>query len=265
LWLDVDVIGGPDDKTGAAPDQLAAAKLTQATAQPTLLVSSGYGIQAWWLLREPWRFASRDEQRDAALMSAQWHALHRAEAYRRGFGLDHTHDLARLLRVPGTVNAKGGASKPVTVLADTQVRYDRDTLREMCAAAGDVPVALGEADVATGGALPDVVTRDPRISHERLEALRFNSPEFERSWLHARGEHWSLSEYDLSIATHAAQAGWSDQEIADLVAHHRRLWNPGDPKSSRRDYLRRTVAKARDGGQRARAAEFFAKLAGDTA
>src|SRR4051794_22893119 len=47
LWLDVDVIGGPDDKTGAAPDQLAAAKLTQATTMPSLLISSGYGVQAW--------------------------------------------------------------------------------------------------------------------------------------------------------------------------------------------------------------------------
>jgi hypothetical protein len=262
LWLDVDVNGGPDGKTGAAPDQDTATKIAQELLTPTLLVSSGYGVQAWWLLDEPWRFANRSEQHAAALMSAQWHALHRTEANQRGFGLDHTHDLARLLRLPGTTNDKGSAHRPVTVLADNEVRYTRRELTERCAAAGDVTVETSSGDVGTGGALPDIVTRDPRVDQDRLEALLFNVPEFARSWTHGRGDGWSLSEYDLSIATHAAQAGWSDQQIADLIAHHRRLWNPGDPKAARRDYLRRTIAKARDHGGRSRAAQRLAELVG---
>jgi hypothetical protein len=225
LWLDVDVNGGPDGKTGAAPDQDTATKIAQELLTPTLLVSSGYGVQAWWLLDEPWRFANRSEQHAAALMSAQWHALHRTEANQRGFGLDHTHDLARLLRLPGTTNDKGSAHRPVTVLADNEVRYTRRELTERCAAAGDVTVETSSGDVGSG-------------------------------------DGWSLSEYDLSIATHAAQAGWSDQQIADLIAHHRRLWNPGDPKAARRDYLRRTIAKARDHGGRSRAAQRLAELVG---
>jgi hypothetical protein len=265
LWLDADVDGGPDGKTGAIPDQPTAATLTEAIAPPTLLVSSGYGVQAWWLLDEPWRFSSRDEQSQGALMSAQWHALHRAVAQARGWGLDHTHDLARLLRLPGTINAKGGTTAPVTVLTDGGPRYTRTELAERCATAGDVVIETSAGDIGTGGALPDIVARDPRVDPDRLEALLFNVPEFARSWTHGRGDGWSLSEYDLSIATHAAQAGWADQQIADLIAHHRRLWNPGDPKASRRDYLRRTIAKARDTGQRTSAAKRLAEIVHGTA
>jgi hypothetical protein len=233
-----------------------------AVAPPTLLISSGYGVHAWWLLHEPWRFASRDEQQHAATMSAQFHALHHAAAAERGWALDHTHDLARLLRLPGTVNGKGGGDAPVCVLADAGPRYTRNELAALCTMAGDVPVALGGGDISTGGALPDVIARHPRVDTERLEALHANLPDFARSWLHARGEHWSLSEYDLSIATYAAQAGWTDQEIADLITLHRRTWDPADTKAQRRDYLRRTVAKARDTGQRAGAAQRLAQLVG---
>jgi hypothetical protein len=262
LWLDIDVAGGPDAKTGAAPDPQAAQRLASELITPTIIVSSGYGIHAWYLLDAPWLFASRDEQAQAALMSAQWHALHRASANSRGWGLDHTHDLARLLRLPGTINTKGDGAAPVEILDAAGPRYRRETLAEHCAAAGDVVIETSAGDIGTGGALPDIVARDPRVDQDRLEALLFNIPEFARSWTHGRGDGWSLSEYDLSIATHAAQAGWNDQQIADLIVHHRRLWNPGDPKADRRDYLRRTIAKARDTGGRARAAQRLAELVG---
>lgn len=260
LWLDADVDGGPDAKTGAIPTQQDAAQLAQLIAEPTIVVNSGYGIHAWWLLDTPWAFTSAAEQTDAATMSAQWYALHRAEAAARGWGLDHTHDLARVLRLPGTINAKGGGDAPVTVLAAGGPRYEREAFAELAAAAGPVEVALHAGDADTGGALPDVMARGARINPARLDALRANIPEFDRSWVHGRGDAWSLSEYDLSIATYAAQAQWTDQEIADLIAHHRQLWAPTDRKAMRRDYLQRTVAKARHARDYADAATRAARL-----
>jgi hypothetical protein len=37
-----------------------------------------------------------------------------------------------------------------------------------------------------------------------------------------RTESWSASEFDQSLATYAAQAGWSAQEIANLLIAQRR-------------------------------------------
>jgi hypothetical protein len=74
-----------------------------------------------------------------------------------------------------------------------------------------------------------------------------------------------MSEWDLSIATQAAQAGWSDQRIADLLVWHRRTHDPTDAKAGRTDYLRRTIGKAKARARREDAAETMRRLAGRAA
>lgn len=113
LWLDIDVNGGPDDKQGAAPDIDAAMELAHRHRDPTMIVNSGHGLHAWWLFDEPWHFQNMDDQAAAATASAQWYHLHQPD----GWKVDPAHDLARLLRVPGTYNGKGGGQVPVTVAA----------------------------------------------------------------------------------------------------------------------------------------------------
>mgnify|MGYP000847628496 CR=1 FL=1 len=50
LWLDIDVNGGPDNKQHAAPAEADAWTLAHAIHRPTILIHSGHGLQAWWLL-----------------------------------------------------------------------------------------------------------------------------------------------------------------------------------------------------------------------
>jgi hypothetical protein len=78
---------------------------------PTMLVHTGNGLQAWWLFHEPVK------------VTDQWSA-ERFEAINSGLaerlGGDHVHDLARVLRVPGTMNlpdAKKRARGCLPVLA----------------------------------------------------------------------------------------------------------------------------------------------------
>lgn len=251
MWADIDVDGGPEHKTGAAPDVDAAKQLAHAVLEPTLIVHSGYGTQAWWLLDEPWRFADRTEQHRAARMSAQWTALHRAAAAARGFQLDSTHDLARLMRLPGTTNAKGGQSRPVTVLSADGPRYSLATLAATAEDAGDVPLhntVAGNQD----GALPDIIVHSAVEISQLLGALLRNSTEFADTWHHRRrgnARSWSLSEYDLSLCSQAAIAGCTDQQLADLLVAHRAHWDPEGTKQTRVDYVRRTISRARDQGE----------------
>jgi putative DNA primase/helicase len=272
VWADIDVNGGPEDKTGAAPDMASAMELSSSLLEPTVLVNSGYGLQAWWCFERPWVFGGKPfgdsptrsevegDRARAALIVAQFQKLLREQAGERGYTIDATHDLARLLRLPGTFNCKGGDKAPVTMVAcDPQLRYAVAHIKALCAKAGTVDL-VAEPDE------PDLPVIDIGAVREmgqvQLDALLNNSREFKATWLHARGGNWSLSEYDLALCSLGVGAELNDQQLAGLIALHRKLW--GSPeKGKRRDYVRRTIAKARAKTQRGSAIDRLKKTAAE--
>jgi putative DNA primase/helicase len=251
LWLDIDINGGPDNKTDAAPHRDEAHRLASSLASPTVLVNSGHGLQAWWLLDSPWRFATRTEQQHAARLAAQWHELHRRTARARGFGLDSTHDLARLMRLPGTLNGKGPEPVPVEVLDTDGPRYPLEQLRTLCARAGDIPLTAGQLEL--DGQVDEVTVGAGGEPSDKVQALLANSPDFADTFNHElgpRADGWSMSEYDLSLCSQAARAGFTDQDLADLIACHRARWDRDGAKAGRADYVRRTIGKVRATSER---------------
>jgi hypothetical protein len=108
LWADIDIAGpAHTEKKVYPPDMASARGLVMAMPRPpTLLVDSGHGLHAWWLFERPWMFADDAERRQAAAMAKGWIAELQTRAARMGWDIDATHDLARVLRVPGTVNSK---------------------------------------------------------------------------------------------------------------------------------------------------------------
>lgn len=249
LWADIDVVGGPENKKNAAPTLEAAAELANSLLEPTLTLTSGYGLQAWWLFEEgPWVFGTDEEREQAIRMAAGWIGTLRAKATERGYGIDATQDLARLMRVPDTVNGKGGHKAPVTGWPDPIREQDgpRYQLEQLAAIAAEhAPRAAQKTLLST----VDVAVGDGRINQIKFEAMIENSPQFKRTWDHTRQDAaartWSMSEYDQSLATQAAHAFWTDQEIADLISAHRLKYDPTGDKHNRQDYLARTVARAK--------------------
>lgn len=126
VWADVD-IAGPAHKSDALPPDRAAAwgLLQRMDPQPTLVVDSGWGFQAWWLFDRPARLKD-DEGRARAhrLVRGAQETLRRL-AGEQGWTVDPTDDLARILRLPGTTNWKiEGDPRPVVVLPlGTEERY----------------------------------------------------------------------------------------------------------------------------------------------
>ena len=245
VWADIDVAGGPDDPPGKllAPDVDAALQIANAILTPTIVVHSGYGVQAWWLLEEPWGFQNDEERSQAGRMVQGWQRLLRNAALDKGFALDHTHDLARLMRLPGTINDKGpeGVQAEARVLEDDGPRF---TMEEI---AGH---AMAAAPLEQSTASRVSISPERRFPMAKFEALRDNHETFRSTWEHTRRDRqakgWSASEFDLSLASMAANAGWSDDEIAELIAEHRRKhYGADDEKAQRVDYLQRTIARAR--------------------
>lgn len=249
FWADIDIIGGPEDKKHAAPSLDVAMELAKSILEPTLTLTSGYGLQAWWLLDDgPWLFGTQAERDQAMNMTTGWISLLRGKAQERGFTVDATQDLARLMRVPDTVNAKGGAEAPVKGWPDEIREQDgpRYTLEQLAAVVAE---ATPRATQRTLLSSVDVIAGDGRLNQLKFEALMENSGQFNRTWNHTRqdagAKEWSMSEWDQSLATQAAYANWTDQEIADLISVHRKKFDPDGNKGSRQDYLARTVARAK--------------------
>lgn len=107
LWVDVDVKDSVHKQTNLPPSQREALKILKGIPPPpTFIVDSGHGVQAWWLFRELWVFEGERERQEAQELSRRFQATLREQAGRHGWHLDATHDLARLLRLPGTSNRK---------------------------------------------------------------------------------------------------------------------------------------------------------------
>ncbi len=132
LWADLDLEGpghaAPPAGLSLLPDVDAARELVSALPHPTMWVHSGGGLYPWWLLHEPHLIGADLE--DVQQLSRQWHAHLTEEARRRGFYVPGTGDLARVLRVPGTVNRKAGRQRLCAVLEDSGPRYTMAQLRE---------------------------------------------------------------------------------------------------------------------------------------
>lgn len=107
----LDIAGPMHQKKNLPPDRGSAEALIKAMGpEPTLLVHTGHGLHAWWLFREPWLFDDDAERQRAVSFSRRWQQTLRGLAKQHGWDVDATHDLTRVLRVPGTFNHKQLAS-----------------------------------------------------------------------------------------------------------------------------------------------------------
>lgn len=251
VWADIDVVGGPEQPANkrAAPDREKAMEVAESILDPTIVVDSGYGLQAWWLFDDVHLMSTKEEREAAARIALGWQTLLRFQANARDFSIDSTHDLARLMRLPGTINDKGPPKQQATVeiLRDDGPRHTFEAIAEIATEAAPrmAGPAAGVAKVKLDHPFPMV----------KFEALRDNDEQFRKTWEHTRRdrdvEGWSTSEYDMALASIAARRGWTDDEIAVLIVTHRKKWNgEHDPKAGRADYIGRTVARARAGEKR---------------
>jgi putative DNA primase/helicase len=131
LWADID-IAGPGHKTGEQlpPDVDAARQIIAESGlpTPTLWVHSGGGLYPWWLLDQAVEIDDTSRAGIAEL-SQRWQNLigrsAQALGWHYGTGIG---DLARVLRIPGTVNRKVGLARPCRIIDDGPHAYTLDQL-----------------------------------------------------------------------------------------------------------------------------------------
>lgn len=150
LWLDMDVADGVHKKK-ALPSTLdeALSLLMAMPRQPSCVVRTGGGLQAWWFLREPCMIVDPSAtdavpvacatlapneitRADAQALEQCWNERLLALAKQRGWTTDSVFDLARVMRLPGAYNVKlgiGQNARPTEVLLQNDERFTPEDLR----------------------------------------------------------------------------------------------------------------------------------------
>jgi putative DNA primase/helicase len=162
LWADMDLVGPGHKTKNQLPASMAECQkiiFEAALPEPTLWVHSGGGLYPWWLFDQPWVLGPEGIA-FAQEISRTWHDALAASAKEMGLHYGPLPDLARVLRIPGTVNRKvDGDPQPCRILEAEGPRYTEVDI----ASIADVAKTLIEARQ------PTVAARLPMPLPPRME------------------------------------------------------------------------------------------------
>jgi len=213
LWADIDC-----EDSKERQEQLE--NLRSFNPSPSILVSSGRGYHAYWLLNKPYSINTRE-------------GLLNIKGCVKGLSLaldgDSTFDLSRVLRVPGSKNIKDPYNPlPVEILKfDPALRYDLSRFQEYKVDIEDVTIA--DVSLSKLGIIPD-----------RFWRILEKDPKIKTTW-HSQRDFPSRSEYDMSLARLLMPYGFTDSEIAAIL----KVSPLGKGNIAKLPYLARTIGKAR--------------------
>lgn len=131
-WMDIDV-AGPNHAKDTYPSTKQEALSFIMDFTPTLVIETGGGYHSYWLFHYPLLFGDEVEREKAAKLAESIQRLIIKEGTKRGWHLDYTGDLARLMRVPGTYNYKNkGKLKVQMVHFDNEHKYNPEEFSAIC-------------------------------------------------------------------------------------------------------------------------------------
>lgn len=254
VWADIDIVAKGHKKRDLPPTIEEATALVREAIplEPTLAVFTGGGVHLWWLFPEPWVFSSESDRLAAqALVHGAQESI-RQVFIKRGFKLDSTHDLARVLRVPGTFNRKKEYGEPVPCQfialraeGDALPRYTREALAEHTSET-NAPEAKERKERAK-----EIAETTNSILVRKSESLpppfefAIEDPKFKLTWDEKRKdlEDGSPSSYDFAMMLWCLARGWREQDIVDLC-EARRARHKHESKEPR--YYALSLSRARE-------------------
>lgn len=274
VHIDIDVAHADKrvHKKGNLPPTLDAAIefATGVQITPSIIVSSGYGIHAYWLLKEFWTFNNADDRATAGKLIETWQRMFKWRASHNSWDVDATQDLTRVLRVPGTLNYKlpDQPTDAGLLLFQPDFKYTPDHFESVLASLrAELPPPTEKITGTTRGARAQaknvtnikpesgtfqgvtlILDEGASIPHHIFEALNDNVTNFKRTWQRQRKDlqDTSASAYDMALANMAVSSGLDDQTVCNLLIAFRR--KHGDEKM-RLDYYQRTIFEARNATQ----------------
>lgn len=235
LFVDVDFGADGHAASRLPPTEADALTLLGAVPlPPTLVVHSGHGLHAYWLFREVYAVATDEERRRLRRLNDRLQATLRAAAWERGWTLDPTADLSRVLRPPETVNRKRGLpAVAVRLLFSNGPRWTTEELDEALPV-GDDPGRQPTPGTQQRGTFSDLTDKadDDRPDLARILA----ACGYLRRW---RDEAATLTEPEW----HAGMSVVALCADGERLAHTHSAPHPGyDPAETQRKFARARAA-----------------------
>jgi hypothetical protein len=257
VHLDIDIKNNLAHKKDNLPSTIDEALnfVNSIELKPSIIISSGYGIHAYWLLKNFIDFSDDTDVRDSAAgLIESWQKMYKLKAGLMGYDVDATQDITRVLRVPDTLNWKipDHPVKSKILLIQPDIRYTPAQMYGYLESINKTvqpakPAANGNHKISSTPFNDIAIEIDPAatIDADTFEALQDNIPKFKNTWARTRKDlqDTSASSYDIALANMAVGAGLDDQQVCNLLIAHRRKHND---EKLRLDYLQRTIAEARN-------------------
>jgi hypothetical protein len=248
FWADFDLRSDAHDKKALPTTISDALSVIPASMPPTIIIVTGNGAHAWWLFKEPYIFDSDEDRQAVASQVVRWNTLLSLNASACGWAYDRLSDLARILRIPGTQNLKDPDNpKDVAIHSFTDRRYNLSDLEEYLDDAA-IPDQQAQENVAREWAerfadKPLVINPDASIPQEMIDGWMANM-RFRNTWLLQRHDlkDQSQSGYDLALANFGIATGLTEQQIVDLIIHHRRQFR--GKARTKVEYFHQIISKA---------------------
>ena len=267
LYADIDYMSGnAHKKENLPPNQKAAYNFIMGIEiEPTIIVFTGHGLQAWWLFKEDWMFGQEENvlkegatyvnpQKEAIERTDCWELnkkLNRLIAFRaseKGWVSDTLADLPRIFRLPGTFNCKDGQKIFTKVIWSSGSRWDPEELKEQLE---DVPEISAISPITTEEVTETVsgltINSKAEFSQIVLNQIDLIWPvKFMSSYNRERTDMNDVSEsgHDFSLAVFGCKLKFTDNVIADLIVSSRRNSNK-DLKLNNPKYYATTILNAR--------------------
>ena len=135
VWFDFDVKDPVHAQSALPTREQAEAFIASLPLKPSLVIWSGHGYHLYWLFDKPFIIETPEDRARAQCLSRGFQGALIKEGAARGWVFDNTSDLARTLRLAGSMNHKDQPPVEVTIESyEPDLRYAFDELFNQCAA-----------------------------------------------------------------------------------------------------------------------------------
>jgi putative DNA primase/helicase len=235
FWIDLDA------KDHSGSKKKARQELNNFELEPSLLVDSGNGFHAYWILQNPWIINSESDRKEITRISKAIHKI---------TGGDSTFNVSRILRLPGTPNIKNPYGDGITedsslwkeckIVSNSYQQYSIKEIKNAIPDSVETEVKPFEVDFDS----PNFDNRINSISDLRKYV---DSNVIERAKnMPAKLEN-DRSANDYWVAIQLYEAGLNDKEVFNsFVLFKNNNYDAGHKFKRRgREYLEQTLPKAK--------------------
>ena len=214
---------------------LAAKHVKQLTPKPSVIIDSGGGYHCYWLLDEPFILNTELKRDIASKIQKQWVMYVGGDLA--------VHDLARILRLPGTMNYKYTPPRPVTeAYSDLNLQYSLTELEDYLPETTNHRAEMTKSVPST--------SRPNTLSPEEIVQLALKSStgdKFRRLYKGINSGYTSASEADEAFCTILAFWTGGDFEKMDIIFRSSdRMRAKWDRQEYRYDTLTKAILQSSD-------------------